>query len=157
MNYYFFLLGFFCTKLLTAQTNDYLSIRDSILIAHCGVPNHETLHQERVSLERINVQELGKNQYLYYKDLGWNYYQDFILCSDTSLLLMAVESFDASLNFNKSESTVLWNSGMCWFLLGDCGKAMDLLSRYQACTPRKIWDKNQINWMILNCAEKSDN
>jgi len=137
---------------IVAQNIDYKKIHDSLPnITFC---DSLTLQKIKIKLLNLDTNTIKKNIHIYYQDLGQSFYYLFKKTKDSSIIRLAIESFDKSLYHKPNNSRVLLDISMCYFLLSQCKLGNNYLDKYKKMTPIKYWKISQFNYIPTICYPK---
>jgi hypothetical protein len=134
-----------------AQKINYLEIRDSLKGTSCANYDSSSIFQERERLQLFDTNRIDSNIYLYYSDIGMNYYKSYLVFKDSLNLELAIKNFKKSLFHRPENSIVLWNLSFSYFFLSNCELSQKSIKRYKKTTPRKYWDKKQMKYLRKIC------
>ena len=146
------LMFFFGGQKAQAQNIDYKKIHDSLPnISFC---DSATLQKITTKLHNLDTSTFKKSIHIYYQDLGQSFYYLFKKTKDSTIIKLAIESFDKSLYHKPNNAKVLIDISMCHFLLTDCKLGNYYLDTYKKMTPIKNWNISQFHNIPNICYPK---
>jgi len=132
----------------SAQQTDYKIYRDSLSKLSCKPTDSLTVAETVERLQKTDTTQFNKNLHLYFRDLGWAYYRNYMHTKDATDLKNAVDAYLHQVDVHKD----YWNLCFCYFLLKDCDKGNFYLQKYLENTPEEYrQSEEKINRMTSKC------
>ena len=136
------------------QKIDYRDIRDKTMSLTCGpgIDSSDVFGSMR-RLEALDTNQIGKNIYMYYEDLGICYWMASTK-PGTDYLQKAVKANRSALHHKPKSTRAMWDIAFGYAMLNDCTQAKYYLGLYEKHTPKKYLDEShdqQVAQMLKKC------